>query len=443
MTEPASDATPTPTPTPATASSTPTHGSHLASATASAPAASAGPRPLVATATVVDVSNASALADLATSMGVVRGLLSVLVLTIISFHPWFRAGVERVIDILPLLVLTLIFVYVALPVVGATQRLLARHVKGHVSEERALFMTYIILLGVVAIGLALVVPKLWLEAQALADNLPAYSKVAREKVMEYRDRIEVLLPQAAYQRLTEMMGTAGTYAGSVMQRGLTYVGAFSSTLVWAISAVVVVPMLGYYFLKDADGIIDFQLRLLSPRSRKRVRAILYGMHEAMQNYVRGQAILCGAIGAVTTITMLLILPQFAIGLGIVAGITEAIPMVGPILGAVPAVIIALASKGWVSAVIVTVAYICIQQLESVALVPRVMGEKLGLHPLSLLIGMMFFGNLFGFWGVLLASPLVAAVKVLVTELLEHPAEEVPTVPTTFVAESVETVEVEG
>ena len=366
-------------------------------------------------------SAAAGLADISSALTAVQGLLTLLILAILGFHPWFRAGVERVVDLIPLLVLVLIFVYVALPVVAAMRRVLARHVKGQVSEERALLMTYIILLGVVAIVLALVVPRLVHEAQSLADDLPAYSKAAREKMLEYRERLDTLLPDSAQAKLSEMMGDVGNYAGGLLRQGLTYVGVFSQTLVWVLSAVVVVPMLGYYFLKDAEGILEFQLRLVNERSRGRVRAILLGMHEAMQNYVRGQAFLCAVMGVVTALAMLLILPQFAIGLGIVAGITEAIPVVGPILGAVPAIIIALASKGWVSAVIVALAYTGLQQLESVALVPRVMGEKLGLHPLSLLVGMMFFGNLFGFWGVLLASPLVAAVKVLVTELLEHPA----------------------
>lgn len=400
---------PTPEPSPAPASEPPSAVGHVH--------AHATPTESVAAAASTDP-----MAELASSMSAVRSRVTLLILAILSFHPWFRAGVERVIDLLPLLVLVLIFVYVALPVVASTQRLLSRHAQGQVSEERALLMTYVILLGVIAIALALVVPKLVLEAQILADDLPSYSQAAREKILEYRGRLEVLLPPAMHERISDVLRNAGTYAGTALQRGLSYVGVFSQTLVWVLSALVVVPMLGYYFLKDADGIIEFQLRLLDPRSRPRMRAILFGMHEAMQNYVRGQAILCGAIGGVTTIAMLLVLPQFAIGLGIVAGITEAIPVVGPIIGAVPAVIIALASKGWGSALIVTLIYIGIQQLESVALVPRVMGESLGLHPLSLLLGMMLFGNLLGFWGVLLASPLVAAVKVLVTELLEHPAD---------------------
>lgn len=367
----------------------------------------------------------AAVSALNASMATLRGSVALLVVVIACFHPWFRAGMERVVEVLPLLVLVIIFVYVSMPVVAAIRRMLARHSKAAVSDERALFMTFIIVLGIAAIGLSIVLPKLVLEVQALAENLPGYSQRVRDLFTMYRDRLDAVLPDALQAKISEALRDAGTYAGDLLKQGVAWVGLFSQTLIWVVSTAIVVPMLGYYFLKDGEGIVEFWLRLIRPSGRDRTRKILYGVHEAMQSYVRGQAVLCGAMGVVTTLAMLFVLPQFAIGLGLVAGITEAIPVVGPILGAVPAVIIALAGKGWGTALLVVFLYTCLQQLESIVLVPRVMGESLGLHPLSLLLGMMVFGSLLGFWGVLLASPLVAVVKVLVSEYIEHSGEDGP------------------
>lgn len=144
----------------------------------------------------------------------------------------------------------------------------------------------------------------------------------------------------------------------------------------------------------------------------------------------GQMVLCLIIGTVTTAAMAVVLPQYCIALGLVAGITEAIPVIGPILGAIPAVIIAFAlpGKGGLGlALLVIGIYVVIQQLENVVLVPRVMGHSLGLHPLSLVLGMMVFGNVFGFWGVVLCAPLVATVKILVMHLVGTPEGEEPPV----------------
>lgn len=359
--------------------------------------------------------------DVVVAVRALAGFILLLVLAILSFHPLLMEGVSRVAEIFPLMVLVLIFVYVARPVVDFVHRMLKRlSRKGEtVSEERSLLTTYLILLGVFAISMALIVPALVEEARTLAENLPRYSESVRETIQQYKDRYSHLVPGHIQDRISDATRDIGAMAGDLLKRGVTWVGVVSGTLFWLVGAFLLVPMLGYYFLKDSDGIREFLLAIVSQSQRPRVRAIVLDVHAAMVNFVKGQAVLCLVIGVVTTIAMLFVLPQFAIGLGIVAGITEAVPVVGPILGAVPAVIIAFAAKGWVAALIVTVIYLAIQQLESVILVPRVMGESLGLHPLSLLLGMMVFGNVFGFWGVLLAAPLVATVKVLVIRLFMH------------------------
>jgi len=373
------------------------------------------------------------------------GFVLLLVLAIVSFHPLVMEGAVRVAEVFPLMVLVLIFVYVARPVVDFVHRILKRlQPRAIVSEGRSLLMTYLLLIGFAAIALAIVVPQLVREAGTLAENLPGYANTVRDSLKAYRDRYAHLVPPEVEDRISEATSEVGKLGGDALKRGVTWVGAVSQTLFWLLGALLLVPMLGYYFLADAVGIREFLLGIIGSKHRPAVRAIVMDVHAAMQNFVKGQAILCLAIGLVTVVAMAFVLPQFAVGLAIVAGITEAIPVIGPILGAIPAIIIAFAAKGWVAAVVVGVIYLGIQQLESMFLVPRVMGESLGLHPLSLLLGMMVFGNVFGFWGVLLAAPLVATTKVLVTHLfMDSPVDATqgtsppswPPPPTSLVTES--------
>ena len=345
-------------------------------------------------------------------------LLVLLIFVLLAFHPYVIKVVGQLQEMAPLLVLVLCFTYVAYPMVRGMHAVLTRLQPGtHVSHERSLLLSYVVLLSVATLSIGLVVPNLLRETKVLADNLPGYSAALKSTLSSYQLQYGHLLPPGLQVQASEAAAQAGSLAGEMLQRGLAYLNTISQMVVWVAGAIVMVPLLGYYFLADGMLFHDEMLKLVPARNRRTVRHIVGEIHIAMQSFVKGQAILCLCMGIVSTIGVAFVLPQFAIGLGIVAGITEAIPVIGPILGAIPAIVIAWASKGTASALTVACIYTALQQLESVVLVPRVMGESLGLHPLSLMLGAMVFGSVLGFWGVVLAAPLVATVKILVTHLL--------------------------
>lgn len=354
------------------------------------------------------------------STGYLNGLLLLLIVAVVSFHPWVVAMVEKALDITPLLLLVLIFVYVMNPMVEFVLRQMRRVRQfERFSYDRSLVVTYLLLLVILGVILALLVPKLARELQTLAENLPGFAQRFQAALAQYRDRYFEALPLPVKDQVSKGVGEIGSAASSLIQGGLKYAGAFSQTVLWALGALILVPLIGFYILKDGSRMLDFLVGFAPVHQQGRSRRILLQIHDAMQNFVKGQSILCLVIGVVTMVAMAFVLPQYSIALGLVAGITEAIPVVGPFLGAIPAVIIAFAlpeQGGPGLAAIVIVIYLGIQQLENVVLVPRVMGESLGLHPLSLILGMMVFGNIFGFWGVVLSAPLVATVKILVMHL---------------------------
>lgn len=358
--------------------------------------------------------------DLVVGLGYLNGLLLMLVVAVVSFHPWVVVLVEKALGILPLLLLVLIFVYVVNPLVAFVLRQVRRIPQmERFSHARSLVVTYLILLALVATLLAFLVPKLARELQTLAVNLPSFAQKLQVTMLDYRHRYFEALPLPVKEQVTRAVGEIGSTVSQLIQGGLHYVGAVSQAVVWVAGAFVLVPLIGFYFLKDGPDLLESFVRFAPVGRRARMRRIMLEVHGAMQSFLKGQALLCLIIGLVTTAAMALVLPQYCLALGLVAGITEAIPVLGPILGAIPAVIIAFAlpEKGGLGlAALVIVIYVVIQQLENTVLVPRVMGHTLGLHPLSLLLGMMVFGNVFGFWGVVLAAPLVATLKILVWHL---------------------------
>lgn len=121
------------------------------------------------------------------------------------------------------------------------------------------------------------------------------------------------------------------------------------------------------------------------------------------------------IGIVTGVGLYLLGVKFFLVLGLIAAITELIPFIGPLIGAIPAVIVALLVSPAL-AVKVTVFYVVLQSLGAYVLVPKLMGNKLDLHPLTILLALLILGNLIGVWGIFFAAPITAILKVLYLEL---------------------------
>ncbi len=353
-------------------------------------------------------------------MRYLNALILALIAVLLSFHPWLMDFIAKASAVVPLLLLVLIFVYVINPltefILNQIRRLPGRH---WVSYKHSLIVTYILLLIIFAGVLCFYIPKLVVELRELAVNIPDAAVKIKRLFLEYRHSYFDTLPVPVRDKVTDAVGTVGSMIGQMIEGGIAYAGAFSSAVVWMIGAMIMVPLFSYYVLCDGQQMYDNFLRLIPEQKRNSANRLLMKLHAVMKSFVKGQSFLCMVIGTVITVAMAFVLPEYCIGLGIIAGITEAIPVIGPILGAVPAVLIAFGvpgKGGFGLALLVAIIYTVVQQLEGNFLVPKIMGKSLGLHPFSLLLGMLVFGDIFGFWGVVLAAPLVAFVKVLLMHL---------------------------
>ncbi len=260
--------------------------------------------------------------SLVVALRYLNGLLLMLVVAVISFHPWVVVLVEKALAILPLLLLVLIFVYVVNPLVEFLLRQIRRIPQmERFSYARSLVVTYLILLALVATVLAFLVPKLARELQTLAINLPSFAHKLQVTMLEYRHRYFEALPLPVKEQVTRAIGEIGSMVSQLIQGGLHYVGAVSQAVVWVAGAMVLVPLIGFYFLKDGQEILESFVRFAPTGRRARVRRIMLEVHGAMQSFLKGQVLLCLIIGLVTTAAMALVLPQYCLALGLVAGIT--------------------------------------------------------------------------------------------------------------------------
>jgi len=175
----------------------------------------------------------------------------------------------------------------------------------------------------------------------------------------------------------------------------------------------------FYITVDGNKLKPWARSLFKPEYLPEIDELGHRINRVWQSFFRGQLMLSLVIGTMTLIVGLLIGLPSALALAIIAGVMEAVPTIGPIIAAVPAIILALAQgssllpvDNFTFAMITLGAYILIQQLENALIVPRIMGSALELHPMIVLVGVVIGASFAGILGIFLAAPTLATLKVL-------------------------------
>jgi predicted PurR-regulated permease PerM len=183
-----------------------------------------------------------------------------------------------------------------------------------------------------------------------------------------------------------------------------------------IVGLVTVFVIAFYYLMEKSWLRRLVLLEIAPSGRERVNRVWDNVEAKVGDWLRGQLLLCLTIGLLATVGYGVLQVPFWPVLGLWAGLTEIIPIVGPWIGGVPAVVIAL-TKSWNTALLVIGFIILIQMLENAVLVPRIMRGAVGLTPLTVFVAILTGTQFLGIPGALLAIPLAAVVQVVVSDYL--------------------------
>lgn len=213
----------------------------------------------------------------------------------------------------------------------------------------------------------------------------------------------------------ELSGALRQLVGSVAQGTLDVVFGIASGAFWLIFILIV----AFYLVRDADHIVKHLDQLAPPGYRDDVVKLREQVTEVWNGFVRGQLVLSLAMTVVTAVLGLAIGLPFAWALALLAGLMEFVPNIGPIIAAIPAVLVALLQGSnhlplgnfWF-AVLVAGLYTVLQQIENNIFVPRILGRSLNLHPLAVLVAILAGGRLAGILGMLFAAPTLATLRVV-------------------------------
>lgn len=252
---------------------------------------------------------------------------------------------------------------------------------------------FIALLLSLAYFFSWIIPPIVYETTLLFQNLPSLVKNINPNLSQYvaLDYFEKNIPN--------LTGNA-----------LIFLRAVFSNLVLVISIL----FFSLYLLIEEDAIKKFILRFVSKRNGVRVITTINKVERRMRSWFWGEAVLMLSISTLTFIGLSLIGVRYALPLAIIAGLLEIVPILGPVLSAVPAFIVASAESYFLGLATIAL-YFVIQQAENQILVPLVMKRAVGLSPITTLAALIIGGKLLGFLGILLAIPITLLIEVIATE----------------------------
>ena len=228
-----------------------------------------------------------------------------------------------------------------------------------------------------------------------------------------------LLPSSLEGLLEDAINSIMGFLASVVRNLLNSTVQMVANLV----GLVVVPFLAFYFLKDWRQLCHMITDLFTPGARPKVSHVLARIGVAISSYVEGLWKLSLLSALSVTIVLLLLGVPYPLVFGLIALLAETIPVIGPVISAVPAVFVAYTSTTPNTALLLAVFYIVYYTMDSQMLQPIVMGKKIRLHPVVILLALMIGGKLFGILGMLFAMPVAAVYRVLYDELWHYDGEE--------------------
>jgi predicted PurR-regulated permease PerM len=285
-----------------------------------------------------------------------------------------------------------------------------------VRREAGVILAYLALLALLIGFILLLAPLLIEQAKGIIAKLPAYYQSLHAGLLDSPgalvQRLAQQLPAQLALSLPAQAG-GGLAFGAVGQalsavgQALSYVG-----MLWRLLFVgTAILVLAFYWTQDGDRMVQSAMLHVPAERREEWHNLISEMETKIGAYVRGLSVLSGVVGVMATIAYLVIGLPSPLVLGLLAGVFEAVPVVGPILGAVLPVLLAL-SVDPSKVIWVVVATILIQQAEGHFLVPRVMDKAVGVSPIVTILGILAFSTLIGLPGAVLAIPLAALIQIL-------------------------------
>lgn len=282
----------------------------------------------------------------------------------------------------------------------------------------SIFGLFILVIGLIVWGVVVIVPKIQEQSMSFVENLPGYLDIIENKVNEILSdpifsQVQDQLEASNEKLIASMTDIIQNLSRSTIQN----IGSFFGAVATVVLAVITMPFILFYLLKDGRQLAPYFVKFLPTKMRKPSLTVLKEMNDQVSSYIRGQLTVAFAVAIMFMVGFSLIGLDYAITLGIAAGFLNLIPYLGSFLAMVPAVFLGIVG-GPVLLVKVLVVFVIEQTIEGRLISPLVLGNEFSIHPVTILLVLLTSGKLFGLVGVILGIPVYAAAKVIITHIFE-------------------------
>lgn len=309
------------------------------------------------------------------------------------------------------MILTGLLYYLLNPIVDWLERL-------KVSRTVAISIVFVLIIILLVWGLGVAIPNMQEQIVSFARNVPIYIQNIEKQVstLLQDERFEQFRP-AVIEMMDRLNEQVLSFAQKLSSSAVGWAGNLISTASQIIVAILIMPFILFYLLRDGKDLKGHITKFLPTDWRQPVGTVLSDMNSQLSNYVRGQVTVAVIVALMFSIFFSIIGLNYPITLGILAGFLNLIPYLGSFLAMIPAVILGLVA-GPFMLVKVLIVFMIEQTIEGRFVTPLIIGSSLSIHPITILFVLLTSGQMYGVLGVLLGIPIYASIKVVLKAIFE-------------------------
>jgi predicted PurR-regulated permease PerM len=307
-----------------------------------------------------------------------------------------------------------VFAYIMLPLINwLDARMRPTFHQRHILRSMLVLIVYLLTVTALIISLASIIPPIGAQVQVLARRLPVFAanvyRAAPKVVQTWLEAYNQIVPESIRLSIQRSFDSTVQSLANTLQTGiLKGVNLLFTTLSFVVG-LVVVPLWMFYVLRDQPEMSAAFYQIIPPAYREDAHYMIVILDSLLGSYLRGQLILCLSVGIMTTIGLTLLGVDLALLLGTLAGLFEVVPVLGPILGAIPAILVTLTASPANVPWVIALAFV-VQQVENYVLVPQVARGSIQIPPALAILVLIVGSEVGGVLGAILSLPLTATVR---------------------------------
>lgn len=339
-------------------------------------------------------------------------------LVILAVFDFFKGIISSLTSLFFMIVLAIFLAYLINPLVRLFREpFKARGLGKFMPRALAIAISYLLVFTVLGVGISYIAPRIAEQAKTFATNVPTYTTSLQSNLNDFNRRLDRMrISDDAQKQINDRINTFLSEAGGYLT---TLVGVIALGLALYSPWLILIPILSFFFLKDADLFRVAILRFFPVgRWRGRVESVILDVNSTLAAYARAQLISCVLIGTVCTIGFYLLGNNYALLLGILAGIFEFVPLIGPLAIGIIATTVAGFESGK-QALWTAIFLVVFRIIHDYVTYPRIVREGIHLHPLVIILSVLAGEQVAGIQGVFIAIPIVSLLTVIYKHIMQH------------------------